>query len=193
MIHPHPLLEAAWDAGEYAGGSTEPWAVRVLTALIEATNACTVLETGGYLGHTSAAIALTLDAMRGQRELLVIEHDLDRCGKIRGLLNQLSLANVNIGISHQEALTAIHRLDNNSLDLVFVDDDHTAAHVENEIMALFPKVRRDGLIILHDVCGPEPLSDPFGLGAVTRRHGGIVLPLRVLHRAGGIGVIRVQK
>ena len=49
----------------YLTGCTEPWNVEILAALLKASNAKTVLECGGYLGTTSAWLALTLQQMGG--------------------------------------------------------------------------------------------------------------------------------
>src|SRR5437867_2584763 len=47
---PLPCLREEWDLGNYLSGSTEPWVVEILAALMKANNAKTVLECGGYLG-----------------------------------------------------------------------------------------------------------------------------------------------
>src|SRR5438445_10072852 len=62
---PVASLREAWEQGNYLTGCTEPWNVEILAALLKASNAKTVLECGGYLGTTSAWLAMTLQSMGG--------------------------------------------------------------------------------------------------------------------------------
>ena len=62
---PLPSLREEWGLGNYLTGCTEPWIVEVLAALMKASRARTVLECGGYLGTTSAWLAMTLEHMGG--------------------------------------------------------------------------------------------------------------------------------
>ena len=66
---------------------------------------------------------------------------------------------------------------------VFLDDDHDAAHVREEIRLAKKLLRPGGIICVHDVVGP------FGLGDVVREAGGIVVDTPRFHAAGGLGII----
>ena len=74
---PVPSLREEWDLGNYLSGSTEPWVVEVLAALVKASNAKTILECGGYLGCTSAWLAMTLQQMGGGT-FHIAEHEAER-------------------------------------------------------------------------------------------------------------------
>jgi predicted O-methyltransferase YrrM len=177
---PHPSLREAWDAGVYHTGSTEPWTVEIIASLIRAKQAKKVLEAGGYLGTTSAWLALTLVPIGGH--LTVIEADPERCRALRSRLSGLALSNVSVW--EEDALTGLNRLEPASIDVAYLDDDHTAAHVAQEIQCLLPKMALGGLILGHDVFGA------FDLEPVFRSFGGISIKLPQIHKAGGLGIIQ---
>ena len=74
---PLPSLREEWQLGNYLTGCTEPWNVEVLAALLKASLARTVLECGGYMGMTSAWLAITMQHMGGG-VLHVAELEADR-------------------------------------------------------------------------------------------------------------------
>ena len=68
-----------------------------------------------------------------------------------------------------------------------VDDEHSKEHVDRELSALIPKMRRPrGLILGHDVFGSCDLQEIFA------KHGGYALDFPRLGLAGGIGVLQVR-
>lgn len=176
--------QKAWADGEYAEGATEPWTAQLVAEFCAARHARVVVELGGFKGLTSLAIAERM-SQYGGGSLLVVECDLDRCNHItkRFQDNAKLTAGVLARLEPVDALSAIATLPLKSVDVAFVDDDHTASHVENEINALMPKMVHGGLILMHDVTGS------FGLDEVCRRHNGVVIPLPLLHAAGGLGII----
>ena len=70
-------------------------------------------------------------------------------------------------------------------DFAFLDDDHTASHVDREIELLKPRMKKGGLICVHDVMGP------FGLGGVVSKYHGFNLDLPKIHAGGGLGIIQI--
>ncbi len=143
-----------------------------------------VLELGGFKGLTSMAIAERMMAYGGG-QLIICELDKDRCADITALFRAYPTRTKGVmaRLEQTDALTCIAALPLLSVEVAFVDDDHTASHVEQEIKALLPKMVRGGIILLHDVVGA------FGLDTVVRRYGGTVIELPLLHAAGGLGVI----
>lgn len=174
----------AWAKGLYQEGGTEPWVAQLVAEFCSAKQARVVLELGGFKGLTSLTIAERM-ASYGGGQLIIVEMDPERCNDIRVRFadNPASHVGVMAQLQTVDALTAIASLPLKSVEVAFVDDDHTAAHVESEIQALLPRMANGGIILLHDVVGP------FGLDTVVRRHGGIVLDLPKMHSAGGLGII----
>ena len=182
---PVPSLREEWQLGNYLSGSTEPWNVEVLAALVKAANARTVLECGGYLGCTSAWLAMTLQQMGGGT-LHVAELDADRAVACDKRLSELPLPDVHWKVWQDDVFATIAAQPDESLDFVFVDDTHEKDHVDREITALLPKMRPKGLITGHDVHGTCDLQEIFA------KHGGYSLDLPRLGPAGGLGLIQVR-
>ena len=182
---PLPSLREEWDLGNYASGSTEPWIVEVLASLMKASLARTVLECGGYLGCTSAWLATTLQQMGGGT-FHIAELEADRALACDKRLSELPLPDVTWRVWHDDVFNVIAAQPDESLDFVWVDDTHSKEHVDRELAALLPKVRRGGLITGHDVFGSCDLQEVFA------KHGGYSLDLPRLGLAGGIGLIQIR-
>lgn len=180
---PVPSLREEWRLGNYFSGSTEPWNVEILAALLKASNANTVLECGGYLGMTSAWLALTLQQMGGGT-LHVAEYEAERAAACDKRLSELPIKDVEWRVWHDDVFNVIAALPDASVDFAWVDDNHEHEHVDKELNALFPKMRSKGLIVGHDVIGSTDLQQEF------RRYGGIALDLPRLGLAGGLGIIQ---
>ena len=182
---PSPLLKEAWDEGTlYPTGVTEPWTQQVVADLLVASGQSVVLELGTYLGFTTLWLALALDAAERDSRLLTVELDRSRCNAAYARLAPIPLKHVNVTFAQDEACHAINALPDASVGFAWVDDDHSPAHVDEELTLLRPKMREGGLITMHDVSGP------LGLDAVCRAHGGHVLHFPRLGAAGGLGVIQ---
>lgn len=172
----------------YKSGSLEPWTCDVLCALVKAQKPHILVETGTFEGMTTRALFDAQNTYANYHGSLLtsIEFDEDRCRQVAdGVNNWRGYQGVGVQILHGEALAFIQSLQENSVDFAFVDDDHSASHVHREITSLLPKMRPGGLIAMHDVVGP------FGLDAVCRAFGGVVLDFARLHTAGGLGLITV--
>lgn len=176
----HPKLEELWHAGAYAGGCTPPWDAELVAGLAKTVDdAPTVLEVGGYLGTTT----LTLAALGCDVE--VVEVDPERAKAIRQLLCSVE---PNAFVYCADGLEWMREHDGfEPYDAVFLDGDHTASVVAQEIEAARRIVRPGGLILVHDVL-PDAV---FGLATVVRDAGGFVIDTPRLHAAGGLGVIYV--
>lgn len=182
---PVPSLREDWEQGNYLTGSTEPWNVEVLAALVKASNARTILECGGYLGNTSAWLALTLQKMGGGT-FHVAEWEAERAAACDKRLSELPLDKVTWRVWHDDIFNVIAAQPDESLDFAWVDDTHEKDHVDRELAALLPKMRVGGLVTGHDVWGSCDLQEVFA------KHGGYSLDFPRVGPAGGIGIIQVR-
>lgn len=174
---------------EHVEGVTEPWVQDLLCALLGALHRekPTVLELGGFLGHTSARLACALHGMGGGR-LIVAEWDPaapERADAVDAWLASLKLDGVDWRVVRSDALTVIAQQPDESLDFVFLDDDHQHEHVAQELAALMSKVRAGGLICGHDVHGLTDLQQEF-----ARYPNSLSLDFPRLGPAGGLGIIQ---
>ncbi len=182
---PVPSLKEEWDLGNYLSGSTEPWNVEILASLLKASCAETVLECGGYLGCTSAWLAMTLQQM-GRGTLHIAELEAERAAACDKRLSELPIPAVHWKVWQDDVFNVIASLPDESIDFAWVDDNHEKAHVDRELTALEPKMRRQGLICGHDVWGSCDLQEIFV------KHGGYALDFPKVGLAGGIGVIQIR-
>lgn len=177
---PHESLKDS-----HQDGVTEPWIAEAVCALVKAKGGHpVVLETGGFLGVTSAWLALTLERMGGGT-LIIGEIDPDRAGTISDRLGDLSVPSVGWIVANRDVMDTIRLTADRSLDFVWVDDDHQKHHVESEIAALWPKMKPGGLLCFHDVWGVTDLQ------SLVKKWGGVALDFPRLGPAGGLGIIQV--
>ena len=145
-----------------------------------------VAEFGGFLGHTSLALAQAIPV----GTLTIAEYDTDAPERAQAITDRLLAANLPDTLSwrvlHSDALTVIGQLADESLDFAYLDDDHTPQHVAAEIDALLPKMRPNSLITGHDCFGVCELHKVF------TAKGGYALDLPKLGPAGGLGIIQVR-
>ena len=182
---PVPSLKEEWDLGNYLSGSTEPWIVEILSSLMKASLARTVLECGGYLGCTSAWLAMTLQQMGGGT-FHIAELEAERAVACDKRLSELPLKDVNWKVWQDDVFNVIAAQPDESIDFAWVDDNHEKEHVDRELAALLPKMHRGGLICGHDVWGSCDLQEIFA------KHGGYSLDFPKLGLAGGLGLIQVR-
>ncbi len=171
----------------YRAGSTEPWTVAVLAALVRAKRPYYVLETGTFEGLTTLHL---FDAMNDYGAehgaiLYTIEQDPVRYAQAGQKFQAVERqhAGTAIELLQGDALAFMRNLAPASLDFIFLDDDHSAPHVKEELDEAARVLRPGGICCVHDVLGP------FGLDVLVRMCGGIVLDLPRLHAAGGLGVL----
>lgn len=181
------LAEAVGDdpnGKEHEPGSTEPWISRLVADFIIAKGALTVIETGCFMGSTSAWICDALEALGGgifhmceiDRERMAAA--MARTKPWDGVVERWPhLGNV------LEYLAINPRQDR--FDVAWVDDNHEKDHVYRELQLLFPAMNPGGLILLHDVYGQCDLKE------VVADFGGYSLDLPRLGPAGGLGIIQV--
>lgn len=174
---------------EHVDGSTEPWIQDIVVALLHGLQRVNpvVLECGGFMGHTSECLAYALEAQGGGL-LTIAEYDPEapeRADAVDARLAQLPIPRVGWRVVRADAIAVINSFADESLDFCYLDDDHSHEHVDQEIAALWPKMRSGGLITGHDVVGSCDLQVEF------KKYGGIGLALPRLGPAGGIGILQV--
>lgn len=176
----------------HVDGATEPYITDAVCALIAANDSRRVLETGGFLGHTSIRLAETLASMdtSAPRELIVAEIDPDRALQVDQILHGCLLENdspvFQWRVLAQDVMQVIAQQSDESLCAAFVDDEHTIEHVTAEVEALLPKMRAGGLLLFHDVFGVCDLQQ------VVKRYGGYSLDFPRWGPAGGLGILQVR-
>lgn len=177
------LLADASDYGneDHEPGSTEPWITHLVVALMKSVGATRVLETGAFKGFTTEALETGL-ADLGGGVLHYCEIDPERRADLeRTLPGRKDVETVGFG----DVFAHLAHIPDGYYDFVFLDDDHSEAHVRTELGLLYPKVAKGGLIALHDVTGACAY-----IGGMVRGYGGIALDLPRLGPAGGLGIIQ---
>lgn len=171
----------------HAQGATESWIAQLASSLLGASGGHSVLETGSYMGTTTAWLAKTLARMGGGT-LVAAEIDPVRAASATALLEQLGLPeSVAWTVDNRDVFDVIAGTPNRSLDFVWLDDDHTLPHVRSEIGALWPKMKDGGIIAGHDVFGSCDLRQVF------KAFNGLSLDLPRIGPAGGVGIIQVGR
>lgn len=169
---------------DYPAGATEAWIANLVKALLIASGARTVLETGCFMGHTSRVLLETLEDLGGG-DLILCEIDEARARYLNGTFGDMSDL-TSVRVRQQDAFTVIRELPDGWLGFAFVDDDHQKAHVAEEIEALLPKMAPGGIITFHDVFGVCDLQE------VVTAYGGYALDFPRCGPAGGLGILQVR-
>ena len=174
------------DPGTYLRGSTEPWVVDVLVALVAAHRPHFLLETGTFEATTTMRL---LDAMSTYAHihgsfLLTLESDPERAEAASALMaiRQVPMM-VGCEVRQADALEVLRSLPPDSVDFCFIDDNHEIPHVAQEIPEVQRILQPGGIACFHDVVGP------YWLGTLVRQAGGVALNFPRLHMAGGLGIL----
>jgi hypothetical protein len=123
-----------------------------------------VIDLGTFLGRS--AVVMSLGAERVVTVDLfeeIVDSDMFRdsgetyaprfnrlqysCDKISKWLSQYA----NIEVVQGDTADASERFEPASVDLVFIDADHAGLGVSRDFFAWLPKIKRDGIVVFHDV------------------------------------------
>jgi predicted O-methyltransferase YrrM len=167
----------------YTAGATEPWTVGLLQAYIRAAEPKVVIETGSFSGETTLALVEALSLVQGVHALFTVEQDEARYKHVSLLLNARPFSGVGVEAVHGDALAYLRGWPPESVDMIFLDDCHTALHVRLELLEARRILRPGGACFVHDV------MSLFDLAPVLKEFGGICLQLRRWHPSGGLGVM----
>ena len=168
----------------YRTGSTEPWTVDILCAIIRAQQPKILIETGTFEGKTTRRIFEVLESFEHGSSLFTIENDPERhaaVSKPEDWMTKHAMVAVHFGCG--DALEFLASRPDDFADFIFLDDDHDASHVAKELREAKRILRPNGIIAVHDVIGP------FNLKPVVEALGGVALDLQRLHAAGGLGLV----
>lgn len=182
-----PVRQMLAAPDDFVQGSTEPWIVDIVCALLKANDLTTVLECGAFIGATTERLARTLAEMGGG-DIVACEIDPARACLAQDRLTHAAIPpTVRWKIVQDDILTYIPAQPDESIGLAWVDDDHGQQHVYDELTALLPKMRQGGLICGHDVHGSCALHEVF-----ARFPNSLSLDLPRLGPAGGLGILQVR-
>ena len=117
------------------------------------------LETGSYLGCSALLVALASKAMVWAHDIWVTDWSelkgipppevKDYFYEFYATVKKNGLENRIIPVRGDSVYTVgIH--DNESIDLAFIDGDHSFEGCLNDLRAVWPKMKRGGVILVHD-------------------------------------------
>lgn len=149
-------------------GTLNPYDAKALVQHAQALpEAAKYLETGSYLGCSSLLIALHSNATVWAHDIWVTDWSELRGGpppevkdyfyEFYSAVRRNKLENRIIPVRGNSVYTVgIHEPD--SIDLAFVDGDHSVDGCLNDLKAVWPKMKDGAVILVHDcVQGSEPL------------------------------------
>ena len=168
---------------DWEPGSTEPWVIDVVAALMVANGSRVVVELGGYKGACSRPLAALLDRMGGG-QIHVVEYDPVHVATLKERFDALPLDCTTVTVYPVDSLTAMAHLPT-EIDFAWVDDSHDTPHVVAELQHLIPRMRDGGIICFHDVVGH------YNLQYVVNAYGGYCLDLPRVSSSGELGILQV--
>ncbi len=168
---------AAWPQEDLYGG-VNPGDRRALYTLVRALKPASILEVGTHVGSSTVHIAQALKTNGGGHlttvDIYDVNHPEDGSWKkyqtprsIKATLEALDL-DKSVTFSAEGALNFLKNTDLN-FDMIFLDGDHAAAAVYQEVSLALKHLSQDGIIILHDYCphgrplfdGERVISGPY--------------------------------
>lgn len=102
-----------------------------------------VVETGTDRGRSAVHMAEGCPSAR------VVSIDIDQA--CSNQLSAFALPNVEVVTGNSLDPSILHRFNDHSIDILFLDSLHTYEHLRAELAAYLPKVRSGGLVVLDDI------------------------------------------
>ena len=197
LLWPEWMRDAWLMVGGFPKGTSEPHIGQVLYALAIARRPRIIVETGILHGAgTTPWLAWAAQEIGALH--FCIDKDQHACRATTKVLNErgwLVAQGQSVGsvIAYGDALTVAQNFSPNSIDFLFIDDDHTTTHVQAEIEAFLPKMRAGSVMLFHDVIGTGP---DFEIWDTIKPYGGVRLVNRAYNYpenapAGGLGMISI--
>ena len=184
---PAPLALHHYACHGVDSGNTELPVSQVLYALAIANRCRTIVETG-INNCAGATMWLAHAASINKGTYTGFDVDVRAARTAHALLKRVS-PQLSGEIVHGDALVELpQRFALGSIDLLFIDDNHTRAHVEAEVAAFRPCMRPGGLMLFHDVLGVHE----HDIWDVIQPLGGIKLVSHYHvagHEFGGLGML----
>ena len=168
----------------FTGGVHTPPECRLLMyALAKAARANMIVETGYDAGYTTMALAQT------GAEVWAVDN-LSEYKSAEVVARQLLEPYPNVTLHHADAIAFIKELENESVDLIFVDDNHKYDHVLKEAIEIKRILRPGGIALFHDVLEYEMIGTV--ILEVFSGWQTMILPCvsPVIQRDFGLGLVR---
>ena len=175
VFGPALFLEHHYRQGGVWNGNTELPVSFLLYTLALANRAKVIVETGVNNG-AGATLWLAFAALANGG----VYHGVDIDNAALGRADEAIRQAIPTAIFHMYKGNALDVLPqafpSGGIDLLFVDDDHHRAQVEQEIRTFLPLLTPGGLLLFHDVVGVherdvwEPLRAAGGIRLVTHAH-----------------------
>ncbi len=163
---------------EESYGGVNPGDRRALYALVRALKPASMLEVGTHIGSSTVHIAQALKTNGGGHLTTVDIYDVNHADtgswrkyktprSVKSMLDELGLDN-RVTFNSQGAINFLKETDLN-FDMIFLDGDHAAAAVYQEVSLALKHLSQDGVIILHDYfpngrplfAGDPAISGPY--------------------------------
>lgn len=135
------IINNKYLCGQRGGNFTSPSTRQFLLALADSIEAEEILELGTAGGHTAAVMAYS------GASITTIDDDLECVEDARKMLNG---SGESIEILQFEALEFLRSAEDESYDLIYVDDDHNEDHVREEAKEVGRVLRQGGFAVFHD-------------------------------------------
>jgi predicted O-methyltransferase YrrM len=116
----------------------------------------TVVELGSFAGVSSELFAIhceTLYCIDRWEPYWEIKQT-ERMQTAEQRFDNMTKNYTNIVKMKSDSLDAVKNFEDESIDLIYIDSDHSSAQVDKEIRAWMPKVKPTGLIAGHDINMP---------------------------------------
>jgi predicted O-methyltransferase YrrM len=163
----HARISSIFGDGDYFGG-VNPGDRRALYFLIMALSPINVLEVGTHIGASTMYIASALNRLNQGGQLTTVDiidvnHPEQGAWKKVGMPESPAnfaskLGSLNRIRFHTGSSLQFMRTTNKHFNFIFLDGDHKAKTVYEELSAALPLLQKGGLILLHDYYpGGKPL------------------------------------
>ncbi|MEE1612153.1 O-methyltransferase [Microvirga sp. CF3016] len=175
----HQAISQLYRAGELTMG-VNPGDRRAIYSLVMSLRPQNVLEIGTYIGTSAIYMAAALQRLHGNRRLTTVDifdvnHPKQGAWKDVGLSTPPAECAKALGLSehvqfHVGASQDFMRETDERYDLIFLDGDHDAWAIYEELSLALPLLQKDGIILLHDFYpGGKPIrSDGYAIGGPFR-------------------------
>lgn len=162
-----------------------PEQVPVIHKLVAMTDAKKICEIGSWVGESTSywanavkdngGIVYAVDWFKGNigTGLDTIASQTDVYHIFLNNITELGLRNI-VKVFHMASLDAVKFIDDESMDIVFIDASHDYDNISKDIKAWYPKVRKGGIICGHD-CESREYDEAFiNMDYMHGKHHGVV-------------------
>jgi len=140
----------------------------IYNEMVSKYNNAVFVEIGCWKGKSAAYMAeLIKDSKKNIKFYTIDLFEYEGKSFYEETLNNLTPLLDYVTIIKENSTTAYKRFEDNSIDFLFIDGDHTYEGCKNDIKLWFPKVKTPGIIAGHDYtetsCGVKMAVDQYFL------------------------------